>query len=132
MKYRVVQHFFGASILTFFTSWILPSSELSVQMRKMFDYLKKEKVRIEKNHKPQPFPEYFNQIENLAHTPSKTLSTKHHDYSLALQQTLNDYYLAKEPSERLKTYNLLVSKCITCHEEECPGPVIYIQEQFLR
>lgn len=132
LKQKIVLLLFSGCVLLVCSASGPKTSELSVLMRKMFNWLKAEKVRIETGQKPQAFPSYFNKILTSAHTPTKSLAPAHVAYTDSLLAALKSYHVQTDQAGKRAKFNLLISRCIQCHEEECPGPIIYIQEQQLR
>lgn len=92
-------------------------------MREMLKFIKEEKGRIETGKEPHPFPKHFEKIKTAKLTAGKRPAKDHEQYLASFLEKLNAYYKAKEVSERKQSLNVLINTCITCHEEECPGPI---------
>jgi|688.fasta_scaffold728179_2 hypothetical protein len=103
-------------------------SQMAKLMTKMLDYVKAEKVRIEKSEPQLPFPKSFKKVSTAKVTKTKDLPAEHQQYSEKFLRDLNVYYTSSNPEERKSNFNLLVKSCISCHEQECPGPIVVIKK----
>jgi len=106
-------------------------SELANVMVKMLQYIKAEKVLIEKAKKPQPFPNSFIKIYTATPTANKKLLDNHAQLSDNFMALLESYYCKKSIDERKATFNLVVQSCITCHQRACPGPIPAIEKHLI-
>jgi hypothetical protein len=103
-------------------------SQMAKLMTKMLDYVKAEKVRIEKSEQQIAFPKYFKKVSTAKVTKTKDIPAEHQQYSEKFLQDLNLYYTSSNPEDRKSNFNLLVKSCISCHEHECPGPIVVIKK----
>ena len=97
-------------------------------MKKMLEYIKDEKVRIEKAEPQLLFPKSFKKVSTAKVTKTKDIPAAHQQYSEKFLHDLNVYYTSSNPEERKSNFNLLVKSCISCHEYECPGPIVVIKK----
>lgn len=97
-------------------------SELALLMRSMYDSAASVKELIKQGKLPDKFPEAFLKI----HTATPTDSTVR---TVEFTAFANDYInglntLHSSPKEKLlSNYNMLVQKCVNCHQAVCPGPI---------
>lgn len=106
-------------------------SPMAKLMREMLKFIKEEKGRIEAGKEPHPFPKQFEKIKTAKLTTGKKPAKDHEQYLTSFLQQLNFYYKANDAIERKQSFNTLINTCITCHEEECPGPIQTIKANKL-
>lgn len=107
------------------------TSPMAKLMRDMLTYIKKERYRIQEGLKPQPYPTRFEKIKTAQLTAGKKPAKDHEQYITTFMTQLNAYYKYNTWNERKATFNVVIGTCITCHEEECPGPIQTIKENRL-
>lgn len=107
------------------------ASPMAKLMRDMLTYIKKERYRIQEGLKPQPYPTRFEKIKTAQVTAGKKPAKDHEQYITTFMAQLNAYYKYNTWNERKATFNTVINTCITCHEEECPGPIQTIKENRL-
>ena len=127
------------SILTLFSLLALLSisasfekpSQMAKLMKKMLGYIKEEKISIEKSEPQTAFPKYFKKVSTAKVTKTKDIPAEHQQYAEMFLKDLNVYYTSSNPEQRKSNFNLLVKSCISCHEHECPGPIVVIKKNFV-
>jgi hypothetical protein len=98
------------------------SSELSILMRKMYDHAAAARVQVTSGKLLNTFPREFLSIYTAAPTDSFTKNNTFNPFADAYLLSLNQ--LTSSGKENLvENYNGLVTACITCHSQHCPGPV---------
>lgn len=98
-------------------------------MKKMAVYIEQEKKNIEAGQPPQPFPVNKKQFSK-AKGPERKIVPEHQQYIDGFYTALDKYYTVTAPAERKEAFNTVVNSCITCHQHECPGPVMRIQKSL--
>lgn len=134
MKHRIVSTLFLVALSVIISSSNSMADKLSPMaklMREMLKFVKEEKGRIEAGKEPHPFPKQFEKIKTAKLTNGKKPAKDHEQYLASFLEQLNAYYKAKENTERKQSFNMLINTCITCHEEECPGPIQTIKANKL-
>jgi cytochrome c556 len=97
-------------------------SELSVLMREMLHSSESLKEMIKKGEVPRTFPQEFLKIHTAAPTDAETKKASFEGYASAYVMSLQELY--KSPKDDLgKNYNAVISSCVSCHQEHCPGPL---------
>jgi hypothetical protein len=104
-------------------------SEMAILMRKMLTFLKVEKEKIAINDPAQAYPTEFLAIKSAKVTEGKDLSENHKLMLDSFFVSLNTYYQTSTPLDRKIVFNNMINKCLTCHEQECPGPIPAIKKQ---
>lgn len=104
-------------------------SEMSTLMRKMLTFLKVEKEKIALNEAAQAYPTEFLAIKSAKITEGKELSENHKMMLDSFFISLDQYYQPAVTVDRKVVYNNMINKCLTCHEQECPGPIPAIKKQ---
>jgi hypothetical protein len=102
-------------------------SELALLMRQMTAHLEKEKLKMEADDAPGMMPQGFDKILTAKPTDTKQLSENFQEFAKMYLESLKAYHTAKPENYRL-AYNNLVKTCISCHSQECPGPVKRIEK----
>ena len=120
------------SVVTADTSFINPNgqSELARLMREMeaFTKIAKEDVRTGKN--PAGYPVSFDKIYSAALSEGSHKTDFYNAFAdLYLASVKN--YAASNSGNRVDTYNNMVSACLACHSQHCPGPVPAIKKMTL-
>jgi hypothetical protein len=126
-------------VFSLFAITILPSSfvtdrpsELAKLMKQMLVYIQQEKKQIEKNQPAHIFPATVQKVNKAKITVGKKLSNEHEKYVSDFFQKLNDYYSVKDSADRVVSFNLMVSSCVSCHKHECPGPIQVIEKNLFK
>lgn len=102
-------------------------SELSVLMRNMVHSSESLKELIKQGKLPDQFPEEFLKIHTAKPTDSNTKKASFDGF--ASLYVSNMQTLFKSPKEELTTnYNAVISTCVSCHTEHCPGPLKKIKQ----
>lgn len=104
-------------------------SEMATLMRKMLTFLKVEKEKIALNEAAQTYPTEFLAIKSAKITEGKELSENHKMMLDSFFISLDQYYQPVATIDRKIVYNSMINKCLTCHEQECPGPIPAIKKQ---
>ena len=106
------------------------SSELSKLMREMEAFTKSAKTDVSTGKNPALYPVTFNKIYTAALSEGSHKSDFYNAFAdLYLASVKN--YSASNSSNRVETYNNMVSACLACHSQHCPGPVPAIKKLSL-
>lgn len=102
-------------------------SELSLLMRNMVHSSESLKELIKQGKLPDQFPEEFLKIHTAKPTDSNTKKASFDGF--ASLYISNMQTLFKSPKDQLTTnYNAVISACVSCHTEHCPGPLKKIKQ----
>ena len=102
-------------------------SELALMMRNMVHSSESLKELIKQGKLPDQFPEEFLKIHTAKPTDSNTKKASFDGY--ATNYILNLQSLYKSPKDQLtNNYNAVISACVSCHTEHCPGPLKKIKQ----
>ncbi|MBL7883682.1 MAG: hypothetical protein JNL69_06410 [Bacteroidia bacterium] len=97
-------------------------SELALLMRKMMHTSESLKEMIKQGNLPKEFPEEFLKIHTAQPTDSET--KKESFDAFASNYISNMKLLFESPKDELtKNYNAVITSCVSCHSEHCPGPL---------
>lgn len=102
-------------------------SELALLMREMTAHLESEKKLMESGAEPGAMPEGFNKILTATPSDAKQKSEHFDGFAKMYLEALNAYHNSTKENHKF-AYNNLVKSCISCHENECPGPIKRIQK----
>ncbi|HEX5001587.1 MAG TPA: hypothetical protein VFW78_03755 [Bacteroidia bacterium] len=108
------------------------SSELAKLMRQMQQYTKDARKAVLKKGAPAAYPTAFDAIHTAKITPG-THKNEYYDSFADIYITGVKNYAAAPASDpdRIATYNNMVSGCIACHSQHCPGPVPMIRKLMI-
>jgi len=98
------------------------SSELSVLMRKMYDHAAAARPRVLAKETGISFPEEFLSIYTAKPTDAMTKNASFDPFADQYLYSLN-LLKGSDADNLLQTYNNMVTACINCHNEHCPGPL---------
>ena len=102
-------------------------SELSLLMRNMVHSSESLKELIKQGKLPDKFPEEFLKIHTAKPTDSNTKKASFDGF--ANNYINNLQALFKSPKQELTAnYNAVISACVSCHTEHCPGPLKAIKK----
>jgi cytochrome c556 len=97
-------------------------SELALLMRNMMNSSQSLKEKIKQGTLPEKFPEEFLKIHTAQPTDSQTKKESFDGFATNYISNLEILY--HSPKEELtKNYNAVISSCVSCHSEHCPGPI---------
>lgn len=105
------------------------SSELSKLMRDMQQYTNRAKEGLKTNAKPEPYPVAFDKIHTAKITEGMSKSDYYGSFADLYVMSVKNYAKSGK-SNRVETYNNMVSACLACHSQHCPGPVPVIKKMM--
>ncbi len=106
-------------------------SELALLMRAMADEAEMIKAKIEKGEVPEVKVDYHEILTATATEPEKKSSPTYKVFAethIQSMQLLED----SDTSRMLSLYDNMISNCINCHKELCPGPLVRIKKLKLK
>ena len=105
------------------------SSELSKLMRDMQQYTNRAKEGLKTNAKPEPYPAAFDKVHTAKITEGMSKSDYYGSFADLYVASVKNYAKSSK-ANRLETYNNMVSACLACHSQHCPGPVPVIKKMM--
>jgi hypothetical protein len=105
-------------------------SELALLMRDMTTHLEQEKKNMDAHLHPGKMPEEHKKIKTATPTDTKQLSESFAGFAQMYLDALTAYHTSAPENHRF-AYNNLVKTCISCHSNECPGPVKRIKKLMI-
>ena len=105
------------------------ASELSILMREMQKYTNQAKADLKSGKTPAAYPISFDKVHTAKISEGMSKSDYYKPFSdLYIMSVKN--YASSTPENRVETYNNMVSACLACHSQHCPGPVPVIRKMF--
>ncbi len=100
-------------------------SELALLMRELFDNTEQIKEQIKNNETPN----FITKLNKL-HTAIPTDSNVREDglYTAFADDFINAVEAFTVAENKEENYNIMVQKCLACHQQICPGPVKKIKK----
>jgi hypothetical protein len=105
------------------------SSDLSKLMREMEQYTKRAKEGLKTGAKPEPYPVGFDKIHTAKITDGMSKSDYYKSFADLYVMSVKNYAKSTK-NNRVETYNNMVSACLACHSQHCPGPVPAIKKMI--
>ncbi len=97
-------------------------SELALLMRKMMHASESMKEMVLQGNVPKEFPEEFMNIHTAKPTDSETKKASFDGFAGSYISNVKTF--VNSPKEELtKNYNAMITACVNCHSEHCPGPL---------
>ncbi|MBL0340016.1 MAG: hypothetical protein IPP71_03310 [Bacteroidetes bacterium] len=106
------------------------SSELSKLMRDMQKYTTDAKADIKVGKAPAAYPVGFDKVHTAKISDGVSKSEYYKQFADLYVMAVKNY-ATSTPETRVETYNNMVSSCLACHSQHCPGPVPVIKKMML-
>lgn len=110
-------------------------AELS-EMSKLMNYMYAHNMGIKEDIKngkiSSQFPEHFLTIHTAELTKTKQRGEEFEYYSNQFIQVEKELYDENSDIDLKTRYNNAVNLCISCHQNECPGPVTKIKKLLIK
>lgn len=107
------------------------SSELSMLMRDMQKYTTDAKADIKGGKTPAPYPAEFDKVHTAKISEGVSKSDYYKQFADLYVMAVKNY-ATSTPATRVETYNNMVSSCLACHSQHCPGPVPAIRKMTIK
>jgi hypothetical protein len=106
------------------------TSELAELMREMQAFSNNAKADINSGKAPASYPVNFDKIHTAKISDGMSKSDYYKSFAdLYIMAVKN--YASSAPAQRVETYNNMVSACLACHSQHCPGPVPVIKKMMI-
>ncbi len=102
------------------------TSELQLTMRDMYDYFDEIKKELAAGNKPE-------NIKAFKHIMTDKPTEEGKNASEVYMAMADSYFLAVENmnlEKNQEAFNQLVSSCMSCHQQVCPGPMVKIKKLY--
>lgn len=107
------------------------SSELSKLMRDMQKYTTDAKADVKAGKTPAPYPAEFDKVHTAKISEGVSKSEYYKQFADLYVMAVKNY-ASSTPATRVETYNNMVSSCLACHSQHCPGPVPAIRKMTIK
>ncbi len=102
------------------------SSELSLLMRKMYDHAAAARKDVKAKKIKRTYPAEFSKIYTATPTDSLTKNEHFNTFADLYIQSLKNFK-SSNAGNLTDNYNAIVSACVVCHSQHCPGPLFKIK-----
>src|SRR5436853_81161 len=102
------------------------SSELSLLMRKMYDHAAAARKDVKAKKIKRTYPTEFFKIYTAKPTDSETKNEHFNTFANIYIQALKSFKTSNADN-LTDNYNGIVSACVACHSQHCPGPLFKIK-----
>jgi hypothetical protein len=102
---------------------------MALMMRQMAANADSMKHQIERGEKPDSLKYPFIRFYLVEPTDTSVLEPQFFENARLFQQAYLDLF--RHPKEPVKYHNLVISKCIGCHENYCSGPLKRIKKLII-
>jgi hypothetical protein len=107
-------------------------SELALLMRKMTVHAESERQRLLDGKPPGDYPAEFEAINSATPSSEKSLSNAYGDMADIYIDALKRYHAAGESGDSRFAFNNMLRTCVSCHSNECPGPIRRINKLMIK
>jgi hypothetical protein len=105
------------------------ASELALLMRDMQKFTNQAKEDLRTGKTPPVYPRDFDKVHTAKVTENMNKSDFYTQFADLYIMSVKNYTSSK-PEQRIETYNNMVSACLACHSQHCPGPVPVIKKMM--
>ena len=102
------------------------SSELSILMRKMYDHAAAARKDVKAKKIKRTYPAEFAKIYTATPTDSLTKNEHFNTFADIYMRSLKSFK-SSDAGNLVDNYNGIVSACVACHSQHCPGPLFKIK-----
>jgi hypothetical protein len=106
------------------------SSELASLMRDMQQYTSDARKAVLANQVPAPYPKEFEKLHTAKLTKGMSKSEFYDSFADIYIANVKSYSTSV-PKDRISAYNNMVSSCVACHSQHCPGPTPMIKKLMI-
>jgi hypothetical protein len=106
-------------------------SELALLMRDMTAHIEAERKRLDAGKEPGELPENHEKIKSALPTDSKQLTGNFNGFADVYLDALKAYHSSTAENHQF-AFNNMIKSCISCHQEECPGPIKRIEKLMIK
>jgi hypothetical protein len=106
------------------------SSELSLLMRKMYDHIAAARNDVLAKKIRSSFPQEFLTIYSAKPTDSLTKNSSFDPLADLYIHSLN-IFTGSTTANLIQNYNAVLTACINCHSQHCPGPVAKMKKLLI-
>lgn len=106
-------------------------SELALLMKEIHEDAKKWKAELEAGEKPTDTLKIYEDIVNSTPTKAEVKGPVFEGFAAMYQSRLDSLFYAGELDVAKDAYNNLISSCVDCHGQYCPGPIPTIEKLYI-
>lgn len=106
-------------------------SELAVLMRSMYSHLSSIRQTVIDLKLTGSYPNFIDSIYNAKPTDSTMVDSEFPARAKEYVAAVNDLY-HRYPESQPVAYDVVVSKCESCHLHYCPGPLDKIRKLYIK
>jgi cytochrome c553 len=106
-------------------------SELALLMKEIHEDAKKWKAELEAGERPTDSLKIYEKIVTSTPTKAEVKGPVFEGFASMYQARLDSLFYAGELDMAKDAYNNLISSCVDCHGEYCPGPIPTIEKLYI-
>jgi len=102
---------------------------MALMMRMMADNADSIRAQLLRNENPDKLRYPFQKFYLLEPTDSSVLEMQFFENARFYQEAYTDFF--NHPNEQKRYFNVLIEKCVNCHEHYCNGPLKRIRKLYI-
>lgn len=106
-------------------------SELALLMKEIHEDAKKWKTELEAGQRPTDSLKIYEEMVTSTPTKAEVKGPVFEGFAYMYQARLDSLFHAGELDMAKDAYNNLISSCVDCHGEYCPGPIPTIEKLYI-
>jgi len=106
-------------------------SELALLMKEIHEDAKKWRAELEAGEQPTDSLKIYEELVTSTPTKAEVKGPVYESFAAMYQSRLDSMFYAGELDVAKEAYNNLVSSCVDCHGEYCPGPIPTIKKLYI-
>jgi len=106
-------------------------SELALLMKEIHEDAKKWKAELEAGEQPADSLKIYEKIVTSTPTKAEVKGPVFEGFAAMYQARLDSLFHAGELDMAKDAYNNLISSCVDCHGQYCPGPIPTIEKLYI-
>ncbi len=106
-------------------------SELALLMKEIHEDAKKWKADLEAGEQPVDSIKIYEKMVSSTPTKAEVKGPVFEGFAAMYQARLDSLFHAGELDMAKDAYNNLISSCVDCHGEYCPGPIPTIKKLYI-
>jgi len=106
-------------------------SELALLMKEIHEDAKKWRAELEAGEQPRDSLKIYEDLVTSTPTKAEVKGPVFKSFASMYQARLDSLFHAGELEMARGAYNNLISSCVDCHGEYCPGPIPTIKKLYI-
>lgn len=106
-------------------------SELALLMKEIHEDAKKWRAKLEAGENPSDTLQIYEKLVTSTPTKAEVKGPVFESFASLYQARLDSMFYAGDLNVAKDAYNDLISSCVDCHGQYCPGPIPTIEKLYI-